>query len=250
MSRFIQLPIVVGGVGQDPMLTTFLNALDESLSEVEIKATDGFIKKLRRSDILNKIVYLHPFLGSTVHSKSFNLINPTRHNIEFTSPVTSVQNGVVFNAGKGTISELSVNSTNLFIALYASNVVSASIFDIANARSGTRVLLVFYGGNTIFDVGWSSGTANEITMSMDQNNSLVLGNVMNGTMSLWQDSTKVYSKAGGIVVSFPTLTYNTSEVNNSRIYKFSILGNGLTDAEVPLLSQYVNEYMTALGRNA
>lgn len=250
MSRFIQLPIILGAE-QDPLLTALIEATGESLSNVEIKATDAFVKKLRRSNLLPKMVYIHPFLGSTIESKSFNLIDPAKHKIAFTAPIAAVTGGVVFNAGKGAIDGLSaISSTNMLLGLYAANVTSASIFDIANAVTASRILLVFYGNNTLFDVGWTSGAANEISVSgLSVNNSFVLGNVKDGTMSLWKDGVNVESKAGGIAVPFQTLTFNASGVNNPRIYKFSILGAGLTDTEVPILSQYVNEYMVALGRN-
>lgn len=250
MSRFIQLPIIMGA-GQDSLLTAFIEAVGESLSNVEVKATDFFVKKLRRSDLLKKIVYVHPFLRASIESRSFNLIDPAKHKIAFTAPVTVATGGVVFNAGKGVIDGLGgTNSTDLFIGLYAANVTSASLFDLANATTGSRVLLVFYGNNTLFDVGWTSGTANEISVSgLNVNNAFVLGNVLAGTMSLWKDGIKADSKTGGITVPFATLNYNASGVNNPRIYKFSILGSGLTDEEVPILSRYINEYMAALGRN-
>lgn len=256
MGRFVQLPYVIGATTYDPLLEDFITVVGKkNLTTLEIKGTDEFLKNLRRNNLIYKFAFIHPFLGNSLTTKSYNLLDISKCDITFTPEVISVSRGLVFNTGTGTISNIvdsGINSIDSSIGMYFQNIVKTnSCMDIGYGTSTQRYYLIQYradtGGYTFYA---GSSVSSAILYSTNVSAiKLFIANVKDGMVSLWQDGAMNTSKAGGVSYAFPSLVYNFGAVNNSRIFSFSYLSTGLTDTEIQIMTSIVNNYMAALGRN-
>lgn len=245
--------MVINGSKYDPLLQSFINkAGTESLSELEKSATNNFLKALRKkASIFDKLVWVHPYLGSTPLARSLNLLNTNIHKITFHGNVEHKDFYTQYNTGNGEVDISDIPSnTNMFFGIYILNSIQLKVVDIGQNNMGTNrqsFLAYWTGIGMVLDCG--NVTDGRIIASPSAIDKFLIGNAYNSSISLWRDGVKLTSKTSNVAYPIPGLAYNADSSANTRQYAFSTMGKGLTDEEVVFLTGIVNNYMIGLGRS-
>ena len=261
-SKFVEL---------DPDVAYFISM--NGLSDTDqITYTDTFVKSLKSAGLWTKFHSIHPFVGSSLGAKAYNLKNPNTFLIGWGSGASNVTKGVDFDGTTNGYGDLNLNfsslgyteTTNIHISFYTpdANTITRNIGWGAQSTAGAdRITMVFDGiGSNYFIDMWSDNqNAGRLTVSGDPGDA---GWYMTSTASvsdlrLRRDSNLVASTSVVRDVN-PVPNYdlfmgaldvaNVVTYGTTRTFGIFTTGYNLTNTESDTLWGIINTYLTALNR--
>lgn len=260
-SRFLTL---------DPDVAYFIsmNGLSDT---TEIDALDIFVKALKSANLWTKFHSIHPFVGSSLGAKAYNLKNPATFLITWGSGASNVSKGVDFDGTTNGYGDLNLNfvslgytsTTDIHISFYTpdANTIARNIGWGAQTSTGNdRVTMVFDGiGNNHFVDIWSDNTTARLTISGDAGDA---GFYMTSTASA--SDLRVRRNASALasttalrdinpVPNFDLFmgaldVANTPTYGTTRTFGIFTVGYNFTNTESDTLYGIVDTYLTSLNR--
>jgi hypothetical protein len=254
----------------DPDVAYFIAT--NGLSDTDqITYTDTFVKALKNAGLWTKFHSIHPFVGSSLGAKAFNLKNPTTFQITWGAGASSVAKGVDFDGTTNGYGDLNLNfvslgytsTTDIHISFYTpdGNTIARNIGWGAQTSTGNdRITMVFdgVGANHFVDI-WSDNTTARLVISGDAGNE---GWYMTSTASA--SDLRVRRNASALasttalrdinpVPNFDLFmgsidSANTPTFGTTRTFGIFTTGYNLTDSESDAAWAIINTYLTSLNR--
>ena len=260
-SRFLTL---------DPDVAYFIsmNGLSDT---TEIDALDLFVKALKSASLWTKFHSIHPFVGTSLGAKAYNLKNPATFLITWGSGAINTTKGVDFDGTTDGYGDLNLNfatlgytsTTDIHVSFYTpdGNTIARNIGWGAQTSAGNdRITMVFdgIGANHFVDI-WSDNTTARLTISGDAGNE---GWYMTSTASA--SDLRVRRNASALasttalrdinpVPNFDLFigainSANTPTFGTTRTFGIFTSGYNLTDSESDAAWTIINTYLTSLNR--
>lgn len=201
----------------------------------------------------SKMYVLFPFLGGTSTSHSYNAVNPASNQITWNGTVTHNSNGITGDGSTG-YGVLSFNSnlsgggfwtpTSGSFGCYGRTSLNSGGISMGNNGQNTYI---YYTGGTLY-YGYGGLT---IPVSLGSSTRLVLATTISG-ISSYRDGTLQGNAAGtpsGTASLFNLLSYDGSTYFSNQNIAFAFLGQGLNSTDITNMTNAINTFQTALGRN-
>jgi hypothetical protein len=257
-------------ISLDPDVINFLN-YNPITDSNEITYTDTFVKSLKSAGLWTKFHSIHPFVGSSLGAKAYNLKNPNTFLISWGSGASNVVKGVDFDGTTNGYGDLNLNfvslgytsTADIHISFYTpdANTIARNIGWGAQTSTGNdRVTMVFdgIGSNHFVDI-WSDNTTARLVISGDAGDA---GFYMTSTASA--SDLRVRRNANALasttalrdinpVPNFDLFmgaldVANTATYGTTRTFGIFTVGYNFTNTESDTLYGIVNTYLTSLNR--
>jgi hypothetical protein len=253
----------------DPDAVAYLNVVVSTGGTINATisaATNTLFVDLKTSGLYSKIDAMYPFIGGTANSSKFNAINPLDTNAAYRltfngTPVFSNTFGYGNSAGGTDAGDshyvTSINTPqdqHISVYMGTNNTSSTPIMGWYDGANEMAIYPNFLGGGLFYPVIRAAGQPYQ---NYSQPTQPGIGYFIATT-----DGTNVIgSKNGGIVVNGPQVpatnallsiyigNCNGNGGNGVGEYRFATIGKALTTGEMTTLSNIVNAFQTALGRN-
>lgn len=261
-SKFLEL---------DPDVAYFISM--NGLSDTDqIAFTDTFVKALKSANLWTKFHSIHPFVGSSLGAKAYNLKNPNTFLVTWGSGASNVAKGVDFDGTTNGYGDLNLNcsslgyteTTNIHISFYTpdANTITRNIgWGAQTATGNDRITMVFdgIGANHFVDIWSDNVSAGRLTVSGDAGDA---GFYMTSTASasdlrLRRNKTALATSTGlrdiNPVPNFDLFmgsldVANVATYGTTRTFGIFTVGYNLTNTESDTLNDIVDTYLTSLNR--
>jgi hypothetical protein len=228
-------------------------------------AVDNLVRGLKLYDLWNKMIAIYPFVGGTASSHRFNLKDPRDANnayrLSFSGGVTHSSTGVQPNGSNGWsntfIQGNMLPSSNTHISYYSRTTGIVIALEMGFNTGGSELLGMYIRRSNNQSSGFYYNQGAQQSFINDNDGSGFYISTFSGT----GQTGKIFRNAvlGG-TLGTQTRVATSLEIylfalNNggpilytSRQCAFASVGNGLTDAEVSIFNNLVQNYQSQLNR--
>lgn len=232
-------------------------------------AVNNLVVSLKANALWDKMLAIYPFVGGTADTHKYNLKNPqdtdAAFRLTYSGGITHSSTGMLPNGTNGYAdtyftpsTSLTVNSTHLSIYIGTNNVQTSGDPVIMGAFiSATQSFVIVSAANYITRNLGDTISASQATRAgyiiSTKTSSTVTDIYKNGTLGATGNSggtlptNKVYF---GTMAGFTPPTPNTPYANgwDNNEFRFATMGNSLNSTDATNLTNIVQAFQTALGR--
>lgn len=260
---------VAGGSSTDADAQAFITAAGIT-DPTEQGAIDDLVIGLKADSLWTKMDAVYPLVGGTAETHKWNLINPLNtdaaHRLTYVGGLTHSANGILPNGSTGYINthyEPSAYATNqdTHISYYSrTDALTGVAVDFGASTAGYSTYIQYVcrtsalGGSQTLSDAYNERANGTVTTSLGLFTQSVVGTAnktfQNGTLIGTGGASA--SNVTNITVPLTLAAINVNGAVGSfaaRQCAFASIGNGLSEAEVALLSTLVTTFQTTLGRN-
>ena len=261
-SRFLTLDL-------DVAYFISMNGLSDT---TEIDALDIFVKALKSASLWTKFHSIHPFVGTSLGAKAYNLKNPATFLITWGSGAINTTKGVDFDGTTSGYGDLNLNfaslgytnTTDIHVSFYTpdANTIARNIgWGAQTATGNDRITMVFdgIGLNHFVDIWSDNVSAGRLVISGDAGDA---GFYMTSTASasdlrFRRNKTSLGASTGlrdiNPVPNFDLFmgsldVANVATYGTTRTFGIFTTGYNLTNTESDTLNDIVDTYLTSLNR--
>lgn len=264
-----------GVIGLNVVPITFLNESVEFFSAASITnfsqqiAVDNLVRGLKLNNLWNKMLAIYPFVGGTANSHKFNLKDPrdtdAAFRLSFSGTWTHSATGALPNSLNGYANTFLVPNTVLTLSSIHISKYNRNNRPSIDIRDGSATI---NGAVTSF-IQWNYGFANGVLGSsslddgrIDWSNAIGSAGFFNlsrtatNSFKSFRNGLQLGNTKTSTITNLPTLPIFLGALNNIGTptsfngleAAFVSIGTGLTDGEVRIFNNIVQNYQSQLNR--
>jgi hypothetical protein len=247
-----------------------------TVNSAQSAATINLFTSIMSYGLWDKIYAMYPTLGGVAASHTINGRSAVgQYDLAFNGGWTHNSDGMQPNGTNGyadtsfssyyTIGD--GNTSHLSIYVNLQGTTSGRIYDIGSATNGGALIGMFnltakrtvpFGNNTLFDSGDYFDGERVETTSASSASGMTVGSVRSSTdRTLYRDGSNIATNTSNVAIKYAgSTTYIGAQNTGAGVdywsdnrYAFATIGSGLSNTDIVNLSNIINTYETALGRN-
>jgi hypothetical protein len=246
-------------VAPDSDATAFLTAAGIS-DTTQSNAINQLVVDLKAASLWASMKAVYPIVGGTAATHKYNLKNPAdtdaAFRLSFLGTVTHNANGVTGNGTTGYADTFLNDTTHI-----TGNPITIGSYSRTNGNTGFSMGVNGTGGTYIADrnsIILRTHDTSDITVAVANQQKLIVGTRQSsGVQNMYQNGTQLSNNipavAGRINFKYFLMAISNSGsatgFSDKNYCFFFIYDGGMTQTEVTALTNAVNTYQTALGRN-
>lgn len=226
----------------------YLAEIGESISSTKGKAVNQFVYKCKNSGIYSKIDSAFLFMGDTALKVNTNLITPSQKASLITANITT--GGIIASGTKKLLkSNVTVTATGHVSAFNKTAESSTAIKVIVSSKAGSALTGVCLSRNAINNVPHGAAYTSEFvsTLSNASHAGFLIANFDGTKLSLYDEKTFLYQKNTTLEAqTLEDIYFGLDSYNTQSVISFISFGQGFTDVERELFTDFVNELIAVI----
>lgn len=244
----------------DPDAKAFFDAAGIT-DATQQEAVNQFVLSTKAANIWSKFLAVFPFVGGSAIPHSYNLANPSLHQITWNGTVVHNGNGVTGNGinGYGEVSNLRGEDTVANDSAFGAYVRTNSDGPYHEIGSNQMVIFALFAGSAYFDNAFNGGSGRTSTANTDSRGLFVSSRTGAAVHKGYRNGSQIGPTCTGAQGDLSVIadgnfavaaTGGSPPINYSpRNFCFAFVSSGLSDADVSALYTAVQTMQTTLGRN-
>lgn len=257
MSRFIQLPIVVGlkPIDFEVESYVFIKKSNIPLSSTYARAINDFIKGLKEAGMFDLFyaIYIYPFIEEPY--RGLNLIDANLYKLTFGTTTEHTNEGIIpHSSGIETgivfadLDNFSTNMSFLHYSTFPSNVDFKLVEAISSNGGYNFTLYMNEPGQGQYRFDMVNNTTSLVASNV-KSKGLGGVNALGTTRAVYENGVLLASRtaAGGTVAGNLMINLTNATRNNLKTYQMHLIGKGLTEAQHLTVNGLVDTFMSKIG---